>query len=379
MVAVAREAARGLRVLYVAQDDLSKNSGYAFRVDRVRRALVAAGCDVEVLGFCASEPVIACVALRSGSPLRRLWPFWQGLVRPADCVVVSSVGAPYNGLYAVVQRLFGRRVIYDMHDPVVYSLPELFGRGPAMRLAMHWIRTSERLLDRACTATIASSRRGAELYRAWGWRGRIGVAYNIRSDAAIPTRADAALRAEFGWRDSTVVVYAGGWQRNVRGLERQIEAAIGARARGADVVLLLVGFGDRRYFEDLGAPLMPAGALRFIDDVPPDRLVDILQECDVALSCEPVGYLMQSKYFDYLCSGVRVAAIDDGRDLIDAFGSLVERLDGTTSGLIEYLAARPGRLSEDEAARARALTLALDRATDVDVAEAARAAADGGR
>lgn len=376
MKAMSPPIGRSLRVLYVAQDDLSKNSGYAFRVDRIRRALEAAGCTVTVFGFCSDVPVIPCAARRSRSPLRRLWPYWQGLVRYADCVVITSIGAPYNGLYALALRLAGKRVIYDMHDPVIYSLPELFGRGLPMLLAMHWIRLSERLLDRTAVAAIASSRRAAELYAAWGWRGPIRVAYNIRTDARAPALAGSPLREEFGWRDSTVVVYAGGWQRNVRGLERQIAAATEARTRGADVVVLLVGFGDRVYFERLGARLIAAGALRFLDDVPPERLDGILQECDVALSCEPVGYLMQSKYFDYLCCGVRVAAIDDGRDVIEAFGALVERFDGTVAGLAEYLAGAPERLAIDEVTCARAVTHALDRTTDDAVACIALAAAD---
>jgi glycosyltransferase involved in cell wall biosynthesis len=365
---------RALRVLYVTQDDLAKNSGYAFRVDRIRRALETAGCRVTVIGFSSGAPAIACVARRSRSPLRRLWPFWQGLVRPADCVVVTSVGAPYNGLYALAVRLAGKRVIYDMHDPVVYSLPELFGRGLPMRLAMRWIQVSERLLDRVARATIASSRRGAELYAEWGWRGPISIAYNIRRDADTASAAGSDLRTGFGWGGSTVVVYAGGWQQNVRGLERQIEGAIEARARGADVVLLLIGFGDRRYFERLGAPLVAKRALRFLDDVPPERLAGVLRECDVAVSCEPIGYLMQSKYFDYLCCGVRVAAIDDGRDLIGVFGGLVDRFDGTVAGLADYLARSPRRLSDDEVSHARAVTRALDRATDEAVAQIAFAA-----
>ncbi len=374
MDAIARGAARGLRVLYVAQDDLSLNSGYAFRVDRIRRALESAGCAVTVFGFCSDTPVIPCIVRQSRSSLRRLWPFWQGFVRSADCVVVTSVGAPYNGLYAMMLRLIGKRVIYDMHDPVIYSLPELFGRGLPMRLAMRWIRVSEWLLDLASIATIASSRRGGELYRAWGWRGPIDVGYNIRADADVSPTAGPLVRTEFGWSGATVVVYAGGLQRSLRGLERQIEAVIEARVRGADVVLLLVGFGDRPYFERLGAPLIATGALRFVEDVPPERLASILQECDVALSCEPIGYLMQSKYFDYMCSGVRVASVDDGRDLIEAFGALVERFDGTLGGLADYLVGAPRRLTDDEVARARSVTRALDRATDEAVARIARTA-----
>jgi len=368
-----------LRVLYVAQDDLSKNSGYAFRIDRIRSALETAGCSVVVLGFCSDVPVIASDARRTRSPLRRLWPLWQGLARSADCVVITSIGAPYNGLYALALRCIGKRVIYDLHDPVIYSLPEVFGRSPAMRLAMRWVGLSERLVDRVAVATFASSRRAAELYAAWGWRGPIGIAYNIRADANAAAPFASRLREEFGWRGSTVVVYAGGWQKNVRGLERQIAAAIEARARGADVVVLLVGFGDRAAFERLGASLAAAGALRFLADVPPERLDGILKECDVALSCEPVGYLMQSKYFDYLTAGVRVAAIDDGRDLIELFGDLVERFDGTTAGLAAYLAGSPQRLADDEVARARAIARALDRATAEAVAQIALAAGNARR
>src|SRR6516164_2620791 len=98
-----------LRVVYVTQDDLSRNSGYAFRVDRLRRIVEAAGHTVEIVGFCTGDPVIQSDCRRPASPLRRPWPLVQGLIRPSARAVITPIGAKYNGVYALMLRLLGKR------------------------------------------------------------------------------------------------------------------------------------------------------------------------------------------------------------------------------------------------------------------------------
>ena len=131
----------------------------------------------------------------------------------------------------------------------------------------------------------------------------------------------------------------------------------------------MLGLRDGTYFEELGRSLIHDNALQILDDVPPAEMTTVLQQCDVAVSSEPVDYLMQSKYFDYLCNGVRVVAINDNRDLTRTFGSLVDTYDGTTSGLASYLAGRPARMTGAQAQQARDLTRELDVMADVAFAE----------
>lgn len=361
---MATVSAESTNVLYVTQDDLSKNSGYAFRVDRIRRAFERAGARVEVIGYCSERPVIACTAIRSRSRLRRLWPLWKGLMSAGDCIVITSIGAPYNGLYALVARALGKRVIYDVHDPVQFVLPELFGTGPLMRLAMPVVALSEALVGIAADGTITASASAKEVYAKRKWSGTIGLAYNIRAESAVPAAHDTGLRMRFGWENATIVVYVGGLQRNVRGIERQIEALAAARAQGVDVALLLLGYGDRAYFESLGRSLAEQGALRFLGDVSPAHMRDILQQCDVAVSCEPIGYLMPSKYFDYVTCGVRVVAIDDNRDVVQSLGQFTELYDGSTQSLVRYFSRKPRRMTEQQTACARQYVKRLDRMTD---------------
>lgn len=355
------------RVVYVTQDDLSKNSGYAFRVDRLRRAFEKAGASVEVVGFSSKSPAIVSTVIHAHPPFGRAWALYQGLVKPADYAVITSIGAPYNGIYALLLRLTGKRVIYDLHDPVLFSLPEVFGKGPLMRIALQLVGYSERLIDRAATSTIAASPSAVNLYKQRLWRGPIKLGYNVRHGSIGDSEAQD-IRKRFGWQNATIVIYIGGLQRGVRGLEQQVAAVIEARRRGAPIVLLLVGFkmlGFRdTLLERLGEKLVTDGALRIVGDVPPAELAGILGQCDVAVSSEPVGYLMQSKYFDYLSNGVRVVAADDGRDLIQAFGSLVDTYDGTVTGLANYLAGRPQRMTEEQTTVARATTRALDALAD---------------
>lgn len=355
------------RIVYITQDDLSKHSGYAFRVDRLRRAFEEACASVEIVGFASKEAVIEATVVRSAAAYGRAWALWQGLVKPADFAVITSIGAPYNGIYSLLLRLAGKCVIYDLHDPVLFSLPEAFGKGTMMSVALPFVALSEMLVDRSAIATIAASPSAIRLYKKQRWRGPMKLAYNVRAVLA-GSRKTQDIRRRYGWEHATIVVYAGGLQRGVRGLEQQVAAVTGARSRGAPVVLLLVGFKmlgrHSGFFEELGEKLIHENALQMLGDVPPAELAGILQQCDVAVSSEPISYLMQSKYFDYLCYGVRVVAVDDGRDLADVFGELIDRYDGTTLGLTDYLAGQPRRMTEAQTMRAREITRALDTLAD---------------
>ncbi|MBV8149715.1 MAG: hypothetical protein JO092_11525 [Candidatus Eremiobacteraeota bacterium] len=360
---------RRLRFVYVTQDDLSRNSGYAFRVDRLRKAIEAAGHTVEVIGFSEAEPRIACTARRTRSRLQRLWPLFQGLVRPADCVIVTSIGAPYNGLYALVMRLLGRRVVYDCHDPVVEGVPRIYKLGILTKPVMRYIAWSEHLLGRLAVATLAAGPLQARELSERDPGRRVFLIYNTGNGHAKPV-SPRGIRQKLGWTESTIVVYAGGAQPAVRGIESQIEAVRAARGIGGDVVMLAVVFGNSGFVETLGAALIREGALRIWNNLPREELLAALEECDVAVSSEPWRYGMQSKMFDYIRSGVRIIAVDDDRDIVRTFGSLVQTYDGTIQELARLLADRPARLSPEERRRGLELVASLDRTSEANFAQA---------
>jgi hypothetical protein len=359
-----------LRVVYVTQDDLSKNSGYVFRVDRLRRAIEAAGHSVEVVGFSSGEPVIESTVRRSTSPMRRLWPLLAGLLRPADCVVITSIGAPYNGIYSVVQRLLGRRVVYDCHDPVLATVPRLYNLGILRPLIMRYIAFSEYIVARCADVTFAAAPSQAQELRALHDGRSVVLFYNIGPSSNGYRAPATRIREEAGWGDATVVVYAGGLQPIVRGIEPQVEAVRRARAAGVRVSMLVLGFGNRLFVERLAGSLISDGTVRIEDDVPPDQLRAALEQCDVAISSDPWRYGMQSKIFDYLRSGVRVFAIDDDRDVVRTFPSLVQRYDGTVDDLVRVLMRRPNRLSETERIQATELIASMERASHEEVSRA---------
>jgi glycosyltransferase involved in cell wall biosynthesis len=336
-----------MRVLYVAQDDLSRNSGYAFRIDRLRKAIEAAGHEVRVIGFRSSEQAIACDSIRSVSRFRRLWPLMQGLARKSDCVVITSIGAPYNGVYSLLLRLLGRQVVYDCHDPVLASLPKLYNMGIFTKMLLTYVSFSEHLVGRLASETFSAGRRLAAMLRSGNPHRRVSIFYNIgRSAPLIVTRL--GIRARLGWGAATILVYIGGLQREIRGLEPQIKAVERARSLGHDVRMLLVGFGDRPYFETLGKELIRQDALQILHDMPHEDLMALLAECDVAVSSDPWPYGMQSKMFDYLRSGVRIIAIDDDRDMVREFGKLLTLYDGSVDALAGILGDGPTRLTEAE-------------------------------
>jgi glycosyltransferase involved in cell wall biosynthesis len=358
---------RRLRVVCVTAEDLSKNSGYAFRVDAMRKAIEAAGHEAEVVGFRSKDAAIPCISIRSTSPLRRLFPLVQGIVRKSDCVVITSVGAPYNGLYAFLLRLIGKSVLYDCHDPVTDVVPMLWNLGILGKPIVSYIGWSERLIGKIATATFAGGPLFAQMLREAGWQSPILLFYNLgRAGEAGPSEA-GDFRETLGWTGSTVLVYAGGFQ-NTRGLQQQIEAVTLARERGHDVRMLLVGFGDRAAVEASAGRLIAEGALHVETDVPPERLRRMLEACDVAVSSEPFRCGLQSKMLDYVRSGVRIVAIDDDRDIVRTFGELVIRYDGTTSGLAEVVARPPQRLSESERRAGSEIVESMQRTSSESVA-----------
>ena len=342
-------AGKPLAITYVTQDDLAKNSGYAHRAERIAAAMREMGHRVTIVGFATGTPVIEASVVRLPGIVGRIAALTMGLFSESDLIVIASVGALYNGWYALLLHTTGRALIYDAHDPVLETLEDLHGDSPLLKMVKPYLALLERLIDRYAVATLVAGPMEINVLRARGWKGPLFLVYNI-NEAALAFDEPRLETVRPGWDSATVVIYVGGLQREMRGIERQIEAVALARDRRADVRLMLVGFGDRAYFESRAADLILQNSAAIVADMPYYRLLLLLSSCDIAVSSEPIRHGMQTKMFDYIATGVQLISIDDGRDVTSTFSDLVLRYDGS----IEQLADLFVRLAADGAGKDRA-------------------------
>jgi glycosyltransferase involved in cell wall biosynthesis len=132
-------------------------------------------------------------------------------------------------------------------------------------------------------------------------------------------------------------VYAGALQPRFRGIETQLEAVARVRARGGDLRFVVLGSsGSDEVFRALARDLGIEAFVQFLPAVEPERLADILRDCDVAVS-NSLQYALPSKIFEYIRNGVRLISIDDGNDVNSVCGAFVELYDGTLEALVTGL------------------------------------------
>lgn len=354
------------RAVLVTQEDLAKPCGYNRRIAFIAQTLTQAGVGVTTVGWSRGAPLplagetIVAPGLRGAGKLCAMALGYAAALRThANHVLIASIGAPYNGLFAGALKFVGRRVVYDSQDPVIQQIALLFGGSGVMRVLLLWVACAQRLLDRFTDVTLSVGPGLDRIMRAEGWRGQIVRVYNIHGAIQAGDASRSRLRDRPGWRNAKIVVFAGGLQR-WRGIDLQIDAVALARENGADVRLVLVGFhgGEacETYARERG---LNEDVAVVLDPVPPHELYDMLADCDFAVSSEDVRYGMQSKIFDYLAAGIRVISIDDGRDVNALLGEFFAFFDGTAEDLARKLAELPPRMTEPERIAARNRLTAL--------------------
>jgi glycosyltransferase involved in cell wall biosynthesis len=345
-----------VNAVLIAQEDLARACGSTMRTQFAAEALVRAGASVTTVGWATGKPLIESgdVVVAGGrGAIGKLRAIVAGLGlarRGATHVMLTSIGAPYNGFVAWWLCRRGVKVVYDAHDPVPDAIVLVFGSGALVRLGMPLVALSQRLLDRSTSVTFAAGGPRFEgRLRAHGWRGEILPVLNVHGLVDGRTPPDRTLRSRLGWNGAKIVIYAGGLQR-WRGLTTQIDAVALARARGADVRMILNGFFDQMdYASYARARGLGEDAIAvFPALLPADALHGMLAACDFVVSSERVDYITQSKVCDALANGVRVVSIDDGRDINAFFGDLFAYYDGTPQDLARVLAECEGRMTDGE-------------------------------
>lgn len=144
----------------------------------------------------------------------------------------------------------------------------------------------------------------------------------------------AAVRAQFGWGDETVVLHAGNIGAK-QGLENVVEAARLADVAQEPVRFVLLGDGNQR-----AAVQAAAGGIRsvqFIDPLPDGEFEQVLASADVLLVNERPGMAeaaVPSKLTSYFSTGLPVIAATD-------VGSVTAAEIATSGGGMRVDAGRP--------------------------------------
>ncbi|MGH7737036.1 MAG: hypothetical protein ACREMP_04100 [Candidatus Tyrphobacter sp.] len=351
----------------IAQEDIGRHCGSTMRLQLVAETLVAAGTRVTTVGWASAQPLVTygdVVVAGGRGAVGKLRAMLRGIALAragATHVMLTSIGAPYNGFVAWYARRCGLTVIYDAQDPVFDAIPMVFGNGLLVRLATPLVRLSQHLLDRATHATIcAGGPRFEARMRAGGWRGPMFPLLNVHGLSDTAAARDPAVRRRYEWGNAKVVIYTGGLQR-WRRITTQIDAIGLARESGADVRLVLRGFFAQR---DYGAYARSRGLgdgafTELREPLSGMAFHALLAACDFAVSSERVDFITQSTICDALADGLRVISIDDGRDINTYFGQFFRYYDGTAHDLARVLVEYDGRMPEDEWQTARERLAAL--------------------
>jgi len=331
-----------VRFLICAMYDLSRNDGYTGHLQYLlsilreeghtylltgmrsksshkrRTDVLVEGTDVLAQLMCAS---LAVEKARHWNP---------------DIFLFTQAGSIFNGVLSSLVRSMNLPMIYDCLDPVPETFLLTFNRS-INYVFQPWLKLSERFIDAGATATLSVSPGLDAILRKRGWRGPIFRFYNVHNTFPVGQPGKSKLRERAGWESSAILVYAGGLQEKVRGLEDQLRAVAIAVQLGANVKFLIVGSsGSPTPFQVQSSKLGIDDSVLFLGPVTPSELADILSDCDVAVS-NSLPYALPSKIFEYLSNGVHIISVDDLNDVNVLFKDFVELYDGSIEDLAMLL------------------------------------------
>lgn len=159
---------------------------------------------------------------------------------------------------------------------------------------------------------------------------------------------DGDPRAEFGWGDRFVVIYAGGLTQ-AYDIPTLIRAAERLRHR-EDMMFVVVGEGDRkREYQEMVLERKFEN-FQFVDYQPRKRMPEILSAADVGVHMFPDdplwSYVLGNKPFDYFGSGIPMvfAGTGDTAELVEQTGGgfvIPPEDDGKLAETLAHMAGHP--------------------------------------
>lgn len=330
--------------------DSSLSDGCVGHTSALVRMLQDAGCEVGVVSLASSKTDNV-----GGVQLHRSPPTYRGMLSAAGVtirevfrrrpglLVCTSLGAPFNPLITLAARMLGVPVLFDCQDPPTETMKLLFGNTVKGRALSSLVAVGDRILRRCVCWTFSVSAGVDDILRGHGWRMPIYRFYNDHGlDSVIADTPPFGLRRLYGWEDAAVVIYAGGMQPKIRGIETQIEAVALAQEEGANVKFVAFGNGDTAPFRRLAQSLGVEQHVEFHDAVRRDELQAALSEADAAVM-STLPFALPSKVFEYVACGLRVICDDSNRDILRAFPDCTTTFDGTPGSLAKVLLHLPRR------------------------------------
>jgi len=249
--------------------------------------------------------LLSCLTILAGRSLRRRYDLVYVHNMP-DVLVLS----------ALVPRLFGAKVILDLHDPMPELMMTIFGLDPSsprVRLLERLERWSIRLADRVLTVNIACKR----LFIARGCpTEKIQVVMNSPDEEIFGSRADGSARRDERGEDRPFVMMYHGSLVERNGLDLAVEALARVRDRGLTPQIELRVYGPQTSFltrvMELVRERSLTDAVRYLG---PKRLEDIVREiekCDVGVIPNQRNIFTRlntpTRIFEYLAVGKPVIA-----------------------------------------------------------------------
>lgn len=213
--------------------------------------------------------------------------------------------------------------VYDVQD-IWGSFTVLSGMVSEGGMAIKLIRRLERSIAKRSSHTIVQTEAGRDYFVERGVAEKsISILPHWIDEAAFGTDSSGdrdAIRAEFGWADRFIVLFAGNIGI-VQGLESVIEAARLMPAGFAKIVLMGDGT-DRPRLAEIARRSNAGDRIEFIDRQPPERMPAMMAAADALLvslkRSELTKFVVPSKTVAYLASGrpILMAAGGASEDLI---------------------------------------------------------------
>ena len=261
-------------------------------------------------------------------------------IRPG-AVIITQAGSMFTAALSLALRAIGTRVIYFCADPPIEMI-KLRALNSAIKwLLVWWLRLSQPIIDRFVDSTLSVSPGLDALMRNTGWKGKIRRFYNVHHTNIHGRAEESNFRRNLRWEDDVVVVYAGAYQKNFRGIEHQLRAVALARSMGASIKFLGIGYFEAAYyypdyFPDLAKSLGLEHHSAFYASQDAQTLSHYLADSDAAVS-NSLPWALPSKIFEYINNGVEIISIQGDNDVNKLCDGFVTLYDGSTEDLARAL------------------------------------------
>ena len=236
---------------------------------------------------------------------------WRSLRRRYDLIYVHNM-PDILVLAALVPKLFGARVILDLHDPMPELMRTIFGlkeNSLGVRVIRWLEKWSLARADRVITVNIAFRR----LFTDRGCPDdKIGIVMNAPDDRIFPYR-EATLNPRRMAGEPFVVMYHGSLvERN--GLELAIDALARLRSTMPEARLYIYG-RKTPYLEQMMEKVRALGltdTVRYLGVKTLEELVHEIESCDLGVIPNPRNAFTEintpTRIFEYLALGKPVVA-----------------------------------------------------------------------